>query len=825
MQFYTSVTQWGNNILFRGYEKGRRVSYKVPFSPTLFVKSKKESKYKSLEGINLDPIKFGDINDAKDYLKRYKDVEGFEIYGNTNFAYQFISEKYPNEIDFDLKKIKIVTIDIETTTDNGFPDVNNPQEEILLITLQDYSTKKVTTYGTRPFNNDDDKVTYLEFSSETQLLRKFIDDFSYDYPDVITGWNCEFFDIPYLTNRIIKVLGDPAAKRLSPWLTILKKELEFAGRIDIRFDLQGIAILDYLDLYKKFTYSAQASYKLDHIANIELGESKLSYDEYDSFKEFYTKDWDKFTRYNIHDCRLVDSLEEKMKLIELIITMAFDAKSNYNDIFSAVRTWDCTLYNHFLEKNIIIPLKKTTPSQGQIAGAFVKEPVPGMYKWVVSFDATSLYPSIIMQWNMSPETIVDDFVKIDIQKLINKEYTFDDTYSIAANGHMFKRDKQGLFPDIVSKLFSDRQKYKKLMIEAQKKYEETKDPIYKNKISSLNNRQMARKIQLNSLFGAAANEYFRFFDPRIAEGITLTGQYIIQLVAQEVNAYLNKICGTEGKDYAFYADTDSCYITLDALVDKFFPNASHDKIIEAIDKICEEKLTKVLNKACDSLAEYVNAFDKKIFFKREAIADRGIWIAKKRYALNVYDNEGVRYAEPKLKVMGLEIVRSSTPDVVRKGLKEAVKIVLTTTESDLQAYIEKAEKNFMTCSVEEISFPRSVNGMVKYFSGSTVYAKGTPMHVRGALMFNHLLKKHNLEKKYTSIKEGDKIKFVYLREPNHIGENCIAFTSKLPKEFGVDTYIDYDMMFQKTFLDPLETILNSINWHAKPVASLESLFE
>lgn len=828
MKFYTNVVQFGNNILFRGIDNGERVQHKVPFSPTLFVRSKKDTPYKSMFGEALEPIQLGDINEAYDFIKRYKDVDGFPIFGNTNFAYQFISDNYKGEIDFDLSQIRIVTIDIETTADEGFPDAKNPNEEILLISIQDYATKEIITYGCRPFKADG--THYVLCSSENELLTRFVSDFSKIRPDVITGWNCEFFDIAYLISRINKKFGESFAKKLSPWNVIKDKEVNRAGRTDITYDIFGIETLDYLDLYKKFTYNAQESYKLDHIAKVELGAAKLSYDEYDSFKDFYTKDWQKFVEYNIQDVRLVDRLEEKMKLIELIITMAYSAKSNYGDIFSAVRTWDCLLYNHFLSKNIVVQQPVYTDTDTTIEGGYVKEPVPGKYDWVVSFDATSLYPSIIMQYNMSPETLIGvDSFNVTMKKLLEGSVDLltakENNYAVAANGHCFKRDSQGLFPEIVEKIFADRQKYKKLMIAAQKEYEQTKESKLQNDISRYNNRQMASKILLNSLFGACANKYFRFFDNRIAEGITLTGQFIIQRVAAEMNVYLNKVCATEGVEYAFYADTDSCYITLEKLVEKFFKNKTKEQTIDIINKTCEEQLVKVINKACKHLADYTNAFDpSKVYFKREAIADRGIWVAKKRYALNVYDNEGVRYKEPKLKVMGLEIVRSSTPEAVRKALKEAVTIALTKDENSLQSYVEEVEKMFRKLPVEEMSFPRSVNGMFKYSSKTTIYVKGTPIHVRGALLYNDLLRKHNLSKKYETIKEGDKIKFVYLREPNQIREDCIAYTSALPKEFNLHSLVNYDLMFEKTFLDPISTILNCIGWKAKPAATLEGLF-
>lgn len=822
--FYTSALQWGNNILYRGVENGAKVMKKVPFAPTLFVKSKnKNSPYSTLYGEKVEPIKFGDINDAKEYLQTYKDVGGFPIFGNTNFAYQFISEQHSNDVDFDMSLVKIQTLDIETTAEAGFPDYKNPVEEVLLITLFDYNSKEIITYGSRPLKKHNG--AYILCKDERELLTRFIHDFSMQYPDILTGWHIEFFDIPYLVCRIRKLFGDSFAKKLSPWNNIREKEVRRGGEdVDLTFDLMGISILDYFDLYKKFTYNAQESYKLDHIAKVELGEAKLSYDEYESFKEFYTKDWDKFVQYNIHDCRLVDKLEEKMKLIELITLMAYDAKCNYNDIFSAVRTWDCIIYNRLLKKNIIVHQKSSSVA-GQIVGGYVKEPIPGRYKWVVCFDATSLYPSIMMAYNMSPEKLVNDHIRTDMDSLLEMSKELSPEFAVTANGHMFARNAQGVFPEIIEGMFKERQQYKKKMLAVKQEYEKTSDSELLKDISKYNNFQMARKIQLNSLFGACANEYFRYFDNRIAEGITLTGQYIIQFVAKELNAYMNKICNTTDVEYVFYADTDSCYVTLDALVQKFFANRSKERLIGVIDKLCEEQLVKVLNNACKKVGLYTNAFaPEKVYFKREAIADNGIWVAKKRYALNVYDNEGVRYAEPDLKVMGLEIVRSSTPEVIREALKESVKIALTADEATLQKHILQVEERFKTLPVEDISFPRSVNGMAKYHSQGSIYSKGTPMHVRGALLYNDLLKKKKLDKKYTLIKEGDKIKFVYLKEPNSIRENCIAFSSKLPAEFGLDIYIDYDMMFQKTFLDPLDTIIKSVGWNSKPVATLEDLF-
>jgi DNA polymerase elongation subunit (family B) len=840
MKFYTSAHQYGSKILVRGVHNGVRFNRREDFSPVLYVKSKEEGVHKSLYGDNLQPVEFQSNNDAKEFIQTYGEVDNFPIYGQTNFGYQYITHKFPGEIQWDMNALKIQTIDIETRAEFGFPDINNPIEEILLITVKDLVSRQIITFGCGEFddvNSEEitalratgNKFLYVKCDNERDLLETYVRFHSDNHPDIITGWNVELFDIAYLIARVERLFNDENAtkKKFSPWGLVQRKNMNVMGREMFTYEMKGIAVLDYLDLFKKFTYSNQESYKLDHIASVELGKNKLE-NPYESFREFYTKDWQKFVEYNVRDVEIVDELERKLKLIELILTMAYDAKCNYNDVFSQVRTWDCLLYNHLYDKNIHIPQKRDQQGRG-IEGAFVQEPKPGKYDWVVSFDATSLYPSIIMQYNMSPETMVNGYVKdTTVRGLLDKTFDLDDLkdndYCMTSNGYCYNRTKQGLFPEIVEKFFDDRQRYKKLMIAAQKEYELTKDEKLKNDISKYNNFQMARKIQLNSLFGAMGNEYFRYYDARVAEGITMTGQYIIQEVGKALDVYLNKVVGTNGHNYSFYSDTDSCYISLEPLVSKFYPDMDRDKLIDVLDKICEEKITETINKSCDGLADYTNAFQKKIIFKREAIAERGIWVAKKRYALNVYDNEGVRYDEPKLKVMGLEIVRSSTPAPVRKSLKEAVRLCLTSDEATLQKFIEETREAFYKMSPEEIAFPRGVNGLSKYTSTADIYGKGTPMHVRGALMYNHMIKKANLDKKYELIQEGEKIKFLYLKEPNTMHENCIAFLGIMPKELDIHRYIDYKMMFQKAFLDPLNMIVDGLSWSTEPKATLEDLF-
>jgi len=833
--FYTNVLQYGNRILVREIKNGKRDNHKVEFRPTMFIKAQTETKHKSLFGDNLEPIQFGDINEAKEFMKKYKEVENFPIFGNTSFAYQYITEKYPTEVDYDISQLTIFSLDIETASENGFPSIDNPIEEVLLITVQDNNTKKITTFGAKKFDIENIKhisnknnFEYVKCRDEADLLSTFLRFWQATTPDVVTGWNTQLFDMPYLLVRIKRVLGEDKVKDLSPWRIVNERYITMNGREFLTADIFGVSSLDYLDLYKKFTYSAQESYKLDYIAQQELGRKKLE-TEYETFKDHYTNDWQSFVEYNVVDVELVDALEDKMKLIELVITMAYDAKCNFNDIFSAVRTWDCILHNHLWAKNIIVHQKEHHEGR-TIAGAYVKEPVPGKYDWVVSFDAASLYPSIIMQYNMSPETMVAG-ASLDItpEKLLagHTEHVgqlHDKNVAMAANGYCYTQTHQGLFPEIVEKIFSERVFYKKKMIEAQKEYEKTKDVEQVKLISKYNNIQMARKIQLNSLYGAWANQYFRFYDDRIAEGITLTGQYIIQHIGRALNDYLNKTCGTTDVEYTFYSDTDSCYITLDKLVEQHFSQLDKNKIVDVIDKFCKDKISKVLSRACEEIMDVTHGYVSKMEFKREVIADKAIWVAKKRYALNVYDSEGVRYKEPKLKVQGLEIVRSSTPGSVREYLRNTVKMALTKTQDEIQEYIADLEQKFMQMTPEEIAFPRSANNLSKYHSQATIYQKATPMHVRGALLYNHHIKLKKLERKYELIKEGDKIKYLYLKEPNPIKENSIAFVTSLPKELDIHKYVDYNTMFEKSFLEPMRTILDCMGWSTRKIATLDDLF-
>jgi len=832
MRFYTNVQMVGDHFLVRGYENGRHFMTREKFYPTLFVPSNKKTKYKTLEGEYVESVEPGTVRDCREFIKRYDGVENFKIYGNDRYIYQYISEKYPEEeIKFDTTKIKISTIDIEVKSENGFPDVESAAEEVLLITVQDYTTKQIRTWGQGPFNNKQQNVIYKGFRTEYELLNDFINWWMIEEntPEVLTGWNSELYDMPYLVRRIDRILGEKLMKRISPWGLVTERETMIMGRKHISYDVGGITQLDYLNLYKKFTYKAQESYRLDYIASVELGQKKLDHSEFDTFKDFYTNGWQKFVEYNIIDVELVDRLEDKMKLIELAIVMAYDAKANYADVFSQVRMWDTIIYNYLKKRNIVIPPIVRSDKDSKYAGAYVKEPIPGKYDWVVSFDLNSLYPHLIMQYNISPETLQDTrHPSVTVDKILNEEINFElykDT-AVCANGSMYRKDKRGFLPELMDKIYKDRTVFKKKMLQAKQEYEKTPTKALEKEIARCNNIQMARKIQLNSAYGAIGNQYFRYYKLANAEAITLSGQVSIRWIENRMNKYLNKVLKTDGEDYVIASDTDSIYLNMGPLVESVYKTREKTTqgIVEFLNKVCEVELEKYIDRCYQELADYVNAYDQKMFMKRENIAERGIWTAKKRYILNVWDSEGVRYDEPKLKMMGIEAVKSSTPAPCRTMIKEGLKLMMNGTEEDVIEFIDKCRVDFKNLPPEEIAFPRSVSDVVKYKSHSNIYSKGTPIHCRGALLFNYYIKDKKLTNKYSLINNGEKIKFLYLKKPNIIQENVISFIQDFPTELGLDKYIDYDLQFEKSFVEPLKSILDAIGWNVEKTVNLELFF-
>lgn len=829
MSFYTSVHRYGSKILFRGYDnKGNRLHKRLSFKPKLYLPAKnKDTDWKALDGTSVGVIELESMSEATDFLKKYEDVDNFKVYGNNNFVAQFIQEAYPGKIDFISNYIRVGNFDIEVASDDGFPHPEDAAHPVISIAYKDNYNNVYHVWGLGDYdysktelNLEGGMIRYVKCQSEGELLQKFVVFWENNYPDIITGWNIRLFDIPYLINRTLKVCGEKTVKALSPWGIYKYRKIGLKGKSLDAYEIYGIQQMDYFDLFQKFGYSYgnQESYSLDHIAHVVLGEKKLSYEEHGSLHTLYKMDHQKFIDYNIRDVQLVDKIDKQTGLMDLALTIAYKGGVNYMDTFGTTAIWDSIIYRYLSDRKIAIPPNESK-QKTSYPGGYVKDPRIGMCEWVTSFDLNSLYPNLIVQYNMSPETIVDEFVYPNGVDHFLENAPEKNGYSIAANGSCYRKDKRGMLPDIIIGLYDERRVTKKKMLAVEQENQNNKTADKEREIIQLNNTQMAVKILLNSLYGALGNAYFRYFDLRMAEGITLSGQLSIRWAEKAMNEAMNKILKLD-EDHVIAIDTDSLYVNMKPLVDAVNPADP----VKFLDKACAEKFEPILEKAYAKLYNQMDAFENRMVMAREAIADRGVWTAKKRYILHVHNNEGVQYAEPKIKIMGLEAVKSSTPQIVRDKFKKAFKVILTGTESDMQKFVSDFKEEFKSLDAEQVSFPRGVSEIEKWKDSVTLFKKGTPIHVRGAILFNHRMKKLGLDKFTEEIKDGTKVKFCYLKQPNPLMQNVISFPQYLPREMELNDYIDYDTQFEKTFQEPLSLVTDAIGWNLEKIATLEGFF-
>ena len=828
MSFYTSVVRYGNNMLYRGYSsEGKRIYRRdANFKPQFFVRSQKETGWTSLDGADVLPVDMDNMREAKQWLEMNSEVAGRHIFGNKNYIQQYITQKFPREIEFKRELIDVGTIDIETEYEDGFPHPHEASQRILSIT---YKSSKDKTYRVWAYGDyDRDKaliqpVAYYRCRDEASLLNKFLDFWGSESacPDVVTGWNTRFFDIPYLVNRTAKILGVESIKRFSPWGMVDYRQITRRGKPEDTYDIKGIEQLDYLELFQKFGYSygPQESYKLNHIAYVVLGDKKLSFDEAGSLKNLYKEDFQRYIDYNMKDVELIERFEDKMGLITLALTVAYKGGVNYGDTFGTTAIWESIIYRKLMLEKTVTPLNKPDLGKTQFAGGYVKEPQVGAHDWVVSFDLNSLYPNIIVQWNMSPETLVDQSENSGVEFYLNAPKVASDC-AVAANGSTYRKTRDGVIPRIIEDYYDERRSIKNMMLAAESAYQKNKTNDLDKEINTLNNQQMAIKILMNSLYGALGNQWFKYFDLRLAEGVTLTGQLAIQWAERAVNKAMNDVLKTDGIDYVIAIDTDSLYVNFSRMIKEYTPKNP----VQFLDKICKEYFEPKIATAYEALFDKMNCHKPRMEMGREVIADRGIWTAKKRYILNVHNNEGVQYAEPKLKIMGIEAIKSSTPEVCRNKFKEIFKVIISGTEEDTQQFIQDFKTEFKSLTPEKVAFPRSVSNITDWSDRSSIYKKGTPIHVRGSLLYNRQIKLFKLNKKYEYITNGSRIYFTYMKMPNPIQENVVAFPDILPPELHLNKYVNYDLQFEKTFLEPLIPILDAVGWTSEPVASLEDFF-
>lgn len=874
---YTSVRSGGNRLFVRTSDRQNLTIKNANFKPDIYLETDKVTpcKFKTIRGQQLSHIQTDNIKDSRDKCADYSDL--MRVYAQSNIAYEYIRKQFTLRGCAPLTQDQVygLNIDIETGRDErGYSSTDEARCPVTGITIKDsrndiyrtWSTKEIdkgrlavlsdeyfnlTGYRLRP-----DQIVYIQCDDEKDMMLRFVEFWINDYPDYLTGWNTTGYDLPYIINRLIVIFGEDIgrgmATNLSPFKSLHEKEIRHYNKVSKGYDIVGINDLDYITLYKKFTYGGRVSYKLDDIGEYELGRQKISYEDLGNLQNLFDQDFTKFIFYNVIDVDIVECIDKKLTLVNLVMSLAYKTGANWTDMVSPVKTWDIFIYNYLADRNIMIPFSVPKVLRPSYVGAFVKEPDPRRYRKVGSFDLNALYPHLQMQFNISPDmhipykdlpkelqdyvdnTIPSDTVfAIDwmLEEKLDTDLLIKHNVTMTPNGEFWKRGEDGFIPKILNGLYAERSASKKKMLSLEQEIENnvyTDDviPAIKNEIARLDTLQMALKILMNSEYGAMANEYFRHFSIEIAEGITSAGQLAIQWAGTKLDLYLNKMCGTERVEYVFYMDTDSLYVEFDILVQKYFPkNLSAGETITMLDKVCKEKIEPEIDKIYQQLATYTNAHAQKMVMKREVLADNGIWTAKKRYALNVFDSEGVRFAEPKVKIMGLESVRSSIPQPCRDAYKDAVKLSLTKDEKDVQDYVTYFEAIYKNDDIHAIAFPRGVNNIEKWVGGDGVPKSGCPVHVRATIVFNNYLTKNGIVD-YEKIQSGDKIKFVYLKDENPLMSHVVGFPSLIPSKLYdiIVEHLDYDKQFEKSFLTPIDNLLSVVGWKAEYENDLMSFF-
>ena len=938
-EFYTNIHQKGNYLYLRGIDNGHSYTKKVYFEPTLYQPSKNpNSPFKGVMGENLEPVKPGSIADCRKYISQYENVSNFDIFGNETWTAQYLGDMYKGTIDYDPSQVRVFYLDIEVQSgltfgpngefnyrdDAGFPHAQLAEHPITLIGLFDSITKRYKIFGfgnskedyskSKHFQNikenggqhdiDPDDIDYIRCDNEKDLLVKFLTYWSTNYPDIYTGWNTEGFDTPYIINRMTKILGGEVTKRLSPHGIINSHtRTDDYGNEFVKYNITGVSQIDYMELYKNFTYTIQDSYKLDHIATVELGDGKLSYEEAGTLLKLFRVDYQKYTEYNAIDVLVVRRLDDKLKFLDLIMRIAYYAKVNYEDVFSPVKTWDAIIYNYLLDRNICVPRTKVKDKPRQFAGAFVKDPRIGKMKWIASVDLSSLYPHLIMQYNIGPETLVP-YSKLpqEVKEWRNNLYMYDfdsngdpviegprgrlewirrltekeidlslcEKYnlSFAANGEFFSKEKPSFLNNLMDETYTKRsfEKKKKLRYEQELVwlkdnnspddsivsknrnldgldskffYDSTLSEVERNQrihdvtkeIARLHGLEMALKILLNSAYGILGSRYFRYFDLRVAEAITMSGQANIIYIASRISEEVNRLSKTDTSiDRVPYIDTDSNYIDCEPLVDIYTDNmksknvnVDSEMITDWLSGLFTKHFEPFIDNKYQEFAKYQNAYAHKMFMDREVIAESAMWTAKKRYIMKVLDSEGVRYAKPKYKVMGQDAIKSTTPEVCRDKLKEIYKVILDGDEEQLQDFVSDFKTEHKKMEPHMIAFNGGANGLAKYKCDKKVYVDGTPWRTRGALLYNNRVSE--VEGTIAEeIMESDKVKFVALKTPNIVKYKTVAFPRFLEKDLGIHPYIDYNVMFQKTFLTPIQPMLDQLGWEHTKTGSLMGLF-
>ena len=826
--FYTSIDSKKNDLFLRGYRDGKPFKEEIKYKPFLFMSGGESSDYKTIYNENVDRVDFESISDARDFIDRYEKIEGVNLYGLTDFKYVYLYDNYKGEIEYNFNTISTVALDIETDSTDGFGDIDLADKPVTAITMA--KGEKTVTFGLFDYTPKSNNNLYIKCKDEIDLLNMYLTYWNMKSwrPDIVTGWNCKFYDIRYLINRMRRILPKDEYLRMSPFRIVheykeIQKKGKQEGKTFSAYNLFGIQTIDYYELYKKFSDGERENYTLDFIASYELEDRKVDYSKYGSLGKLYTENKDLFYTYNIHDTILISRIEAKLHYIEQVIIMAYIIKCNFENVLKTVKPWDILTHNYLMDQKIVVPMMDEIEERPEFMGGFCKEPVPGLYHNVMSLDFKSLYPSVAISLNISPDMIVGQSKKFfGAKELLSPDMVKFTTaikeknFSLSSNGCFFRKIKQGFFPAIMQYFFDERSRFRDLEKVARKEHEDDLKSIEKrNNYLKLKNIQTAYKLLNNSGYGALGNIYCRWFDKRLAEAITSTGQLTAKYIAIGINEFLNKTFNTKDFDYVIYQDTDSAYINLNILnTDSIYT------IVEFTQKVLQPEVDRL----CEDFCNKLNAYQNKLYMKLEKVASKAFFIAKKRYSLNVDYDEGIYYDKPDLKIIGFEPKRSSVPKVCREAMEDVYRLIFSDSREDICKYIDNFKKKFYKMGFNEIGAPTSVNGLYSYYDENTLYKKHTPVHVKGSLFYNKLLYDRGLDKIYEVIYDHDKVRYCYLIPENPTKQPVISIKGEYPSELGLEQYIDYDRMWLKTFIDPIENICSIIKYKTEIRGDLNEIF-
>jgi len=836
-------------------ETGERVTVSRTYYPYLYVETSGQHDEISLYNTKLKKKTFSSSKERRIFSEK---DENKRIYHNFTCSQQFLIDEFSSEIDspdFVKHPLKIFYLDIETYSPDEFPEPSLAKAPVNMITIYDNLSEKFHSFGLGEYDSHDN-IIYHNCKTEIVLLERFLDFFQKDYPDIVATWNGEVFDIPYLVHRIGRVLGEDQAKRLSPYNNIISKEIftKFGKKAE-KFYIEGIANLDYMNVYKKFCPVQRESYSLGSITSLELGESKIEYEE-SNLSSLAEKNWKQFVDYNIQDVNLLVKLEEKLHYLSILRSLSHVGLTNLETAMSTISIVAGAVAIQAKKNKKIIPTFPHKEDDGvTIEGAFVSEPQRGFHDAVISFDANSLYPNLIRTCNMSPETKVGNLEKLDDKTFLHhvngKKYTLTDeklkvlmekeNLAVTKIGTLFSQKETGLVPQIIEENYKKRvdikkelKKIKRELLNSEKDSEDYKEK--KKRESILNNKQYALKILMNSIYGAFANNFFFLSDRDVARSITVTGQSVIKKGSEIIEEFFVKNGiekeSLEKNSPMVYGDTDSCHVSVKRLLEKNnikllkkdkTLNSDAEKVIDNLEKYINEQITFWAKKE-------LNSSSPNLEFKRESICDVAIYIQKKRYVLHVIDEEGVPC--DKTKYTGIEVVRSTMTKQVKEFNKKIIETMIQTRDpSQTNIILEKIYEDFQTKDEKNLSFVVGIKNYEKYSDSCNelMTVKGMPVHVKAAYYYNYFLKKQSLLKKHETITSGDKIQYYYVQQPNQFAISVMGFKNRLPDEIKELFPMDKEKQFEKLVLETMRKIFEPVGWEIREpgkmnYANLELLF-